>query len=144
MFLVFITVTKIVVENTVGGRLPPQCTSYTVNNDASRNIAASSGTICDATFFPAQSSTWIRFEGAAGTMIPTSPPSANHCSTQATGWMSTPYPTVAGQTIPAVVCYNSGSNNCAYSNPISVTNCNGFYVFALTAPVKCNLRYCTI
>jgi len=125
-------------------RLPPQCASYTVNIDSTRNIASSSGTTCDQTIFSKQSPTWVRFESPAGTMIPTSAPAENHCHTSATGWMSTKYPLVAGLTLHATVCYNSGSNNCAYSNSILVTNCTGFYVFALTAPPKCNLRYCTI
>jgi hypothetical protein len=130
-------------ERVIAQRLPPQCASYTVNNDSTRNIAASSGTICDGTLFSKQFPTWVRFESPAGTIIPTSAPAANHCSTQATGWMSTTYPSVTGLTIHATVCYNSGSNKCAYSNGILVTNCGGFYVFALTAPPTCDLRYCT-
>ncbi len=130
-------------EIVVTQRLPPQCALYTVNNDSTRNIAALSGTICDQTIFSNLNSTWVRFESPAGTIIPTSAPAENHCHTNATGWMSTAYPLVAGLTLHATVCYNSGSNNCAYSNSILVTNCIRFYVFALTAPPRCNLRYCT-
>ncbi len=124
-------------------RLPPQCASYTVNNDSTRNIAASSGTICDRTIFSSSRPKWVRFESPAGTIIPTSVPAENHCNTNATGWMSTTYPSVVGASVHAIVCYNSGSNNCTYSNPILVTKCNGFYVFKLIAPPRCNLRYCT-
>jgi hypothetical protein len=131
------------VEIVAARPLPIQCASYTVNNDPTRNIAASNGTICDQTIFSNLNSTWVRFESPAGTIIPTSAPAENHCHTQATGWMSTRYPPVIGLTLHATVCYNSVSNNCAYSNSILVTKCNGFYVFALTAPPKCNLRYCT-
>ncbi len=123
--------------------LPPQCASYTINTDSTRNIATANGTICDGTIFSNEFPTWVRFESPAGTIIPRSAPAANRCSTQGTGWISTAYPSVAGLTLQATVCYHSGSNNCAYSNTISVTNCKGFYVFALTAPPKCNLRYCT-
>ncbi|CAF0803422.1 unnamed protein product [Adineta steineri] len=119
MFL-FSTDAQVNVQKVVATLLPPQCTSYTVNNDTTRNIATPSGTICDKTFFFKMSPTWVRFQSPAGTIFPTSPPATNHCNTAGTGWISTEYPSVVGSTVPATICYNSGSNKCAYSSTISV------------------------
>jgi hypothetical protein len=68
----------------------------------------------------------------------------NQYNTQATGWYNGVYPSTAGMTNSTTVWYNWAGNACMWSNPISVMNCNGYYIFYLSPPPVCNLRYCTI
>ena len=75
-------------------------------------------------------------------MLADTAPSIYRCSTHATGYYTETYPAV-GSTVNGTVCYHWSSNMCNWSNLISVTNCNGYYVYLLTAPPVCQLRYCT-
>ena len=118
-----------------------QCSSYSTINDVTRLTTAAGSNVCDtSTFTP--NITWVRFSGAGGTLLATSPPPQPQCGTQATGWYSSSLPS-EGMTINGTVCYVYNSNNCNWSNQINVTNCGGFYVFGLIAPPQCSLRYCT-
>ena len=87
---------------------------------------------------------WVRFSGAAGTMLATCPVHYTNCDTNSAGWYSGMFPSLAGDTTSGTVCYSWLTNTCLYNNTISVTNCNGYYVFALTSSPRCSLRYCTI
>lgn len=124
--------------------LPSQCYSYVPNTDGTRSISygvRSSG--CDSASTFGSSPAWVRFSGAAGTVLASSAPSINSCSTDAPGWYTGSYPS-AGGTTSGTVCYNWNGNTCNWSNAVSVTNCNGFYVYQLTTPPNCSLRYCTM
>ncbi len=99
-------------------------------------------TSCDNSIF--SSAQWVRFSGSAGTLLANCPIVYNHCDTSATGWYSGIYPSAAGGNTTGNVCYNWLGNTCTWSNSISITNCNGYYVFYLSAPPQCSLRYCTI
>jgi hypothetical protein len=126
-----------------GSALPSQCSCYTLITDVTRNAGYSGGTIvCDNTG-SFSSARWYRFSDAAGTMLARSVVPINRCNTQATGWYNGVYPSAAGSTTSGTVCFNWAGNNCWYSNSISVTNCNGYYVFYLP-PTLCNGRYCTV
>jgi len=85
---------------------------------------------------------WYRIQGAAGTMLADSVVPIYQCSTHATGYYTGTYPAI-GSTVSGTVCYYWSSNTCNWSNSISVTNCNGYFVYYLIAPPVCNLRYCT-
>jgi hypothetical protein len=76
-------------------------------------------------------------------MIVTYTPAMNLCNTQAPGWHSGAVFPAVGGTASGTVCYNWSGYSCLWSNSISITNCNGYYVYYLIAPPVCNLRYCT-
>ncbi|CAF1277279.1 unnamed protein product, partial [Adineta steineri] len=112
--------------------LPPQCTTATVITDATRNVGYTVAVYgCDtSSVWPTR---WYRFSGGAGTMLANYVVAINHCGTQAPGWYTGTYPSTAGSTTSGTVCYNWAGNSCEWSNSISITNCNGYYVFYLSA-----------
>jgi hypothetical protein len=85
---------------------------------------------------------WVRYGGTASGLA-TSPPQIYRCSTSATGWYTGSLPSTAGTTVTGVVCFTWTSTICDFHSTISVTNCNGFYVYLVVAPSNCPLRYCT-
>ncbi len=129
--------------NVTASPLPSQCSNYTLITDGTRNANYSGGTECDNTGSFA-SAAWYRFSGAAGTMLASSVVPINQCNTAATGWYTGVFSSAAGNTTSGTVCFNYLSNNCAMSNLISVTNCNGYYVFYLPPAPGCYYRYCTV
>ena len=123
--------------------LPSQCHSYSVIQDESRNINAIGSNACDTMFLSAP--TWVRFVSQSSTTeLPTSPTNPNQCGTQVTGWYAGILPTIAQTINNGQVCFSWGTNNCQWSNTISVTNCGSFYVYQLTVPPVCSARYCTV
>jgi hypothetical protein len=66
------------------------------------------------------------------------------CGADAPGWYSGVYPSLAGGVIGGFVCFNAYDDLCFYLVLTLVTNCNGFYIYYLSAPPSCDLRYCTI
>ena len=123
--------------------LPSQCSSYTSMADSTRNTAYASSSVCDSSVF-GTTGIWVRFQSPGGTTIPTSAPSYYSCGTDAPGWYNGPYPSSAGSTTTGTVCYYWSGATCNWSNQISTTNCNGYFVFLLIDPPVCNLRYCNI
>lgn len=121
--------------------LPAQCSTYVLNTDVTRNVVYNATISCDSSIFG--SGQWVRFSGAAGTQISTSVVPSYSCGTHATGYYSGVMP-AAGATATGTVCYNWSGVNCNWSNSISVTNCNGYYVYYLINTFSCSLRYCTI
>lgn len=123
---------------------PPQCYNHEINTDETRNVAYTETTsLCDSSEFGIGK--WVRFNGAAGTRLATSVKNANRCGTTYPGYLNDTLPTGVGQTKTGSVCYNYyGSSNCQWQNSIKVTNCLNFYVYYLTSPPTCNLRYCTM
>src|SRR5579871_861295 len=100
------------------------------------------GTKCDDILFPV--TTWVRFMGSSGTKLANCPIPIRHCAATSPGWYSGVYPSIVGDTTSGNVCFNWDTNTCMYTTPINVTNCNGFFVFALSAPPICDARFCTI
>ena len=52
---------------------------------------------------------WYRFEGAAGTHLPTSAPRSSGtdvCGTQKTAWLSQPHPTLSEGTVDRWICFD--------------------------------------
>jgi hypothetical protein len=121
--------------------LASTCYSYTIINDTTRLVTAAGASACDQSLFSANI-TLVRFSGAGGTEIVTTAPVINQCGTQATGCYNGTMP-VSGMTVNGTVCYNWGSSTCNWSNMITVTDCNSYYVYGLIIPPVCNLRYCT-
>ncbi|CAF1156564.1 unnamed protein product [Adineta steineri] len=124
--------------------LPPQCSTATIITDATRNAAYTvASSLCDQSS-GLSGTNWYRFSSGAGTILANYVVPINQCGTQATGSYTGAYPSTIGSTSSGTVCYNWSGNSCMWSNSISITNCNGYYVFYLSAPPVCNLRYCTM
>jgi Notch-like protein len=121
---------------------PAQCYDYIIINDPTRSVNQTTGSNSDSSYF-STGPRWVRFEGAGGTQIPTSAPPIYRCGTSASGWYSGEIPSVSGTTVNGTVCYTWTSGNCAWRNPIGVTNCGSYYVYQLTVPPTGGLRYCT-
>ncbi|CAF2117405.1 unnamed protein product [Rotaria magnacalcarata] len=122
------------------------CTSYTVVNDPSRNIATSGiGGACDngSLFNTTICGRWIRFVGTGGTIIPLQSPGENHCGAFLAGWFNGTLPTIIGTAVSGEVCFNVYGAVCRVINSVSIVNCDGFYVYFLPPMVMCNARYCT-
>jgi hypothetical protein len=132
--------------------LPSQCFTYTVINDATRTIRFGAGALCDGGGTPLAAGNY-RFIASGNSTIPTSPPPVNSCDTAATGWYSATndpvgspgvMPGTIGQTTSGFACYNwSTTCTATWSNAMTVTNCDGYYVYFLNPSVTCSLRYCT-
>ena len=85
---------------------------------------------------------WYRFQGAAGTRMPTSCPPEHRCNTYATGWLNGGHPTVADGKVTRQVCFHYFSKCCWQSTNIEVRNCGSFYVYRFSGTPHCELRYC--
>ena len=116
-----------------------ECSGYKWLKESNRNQKYSgSPKICDNGL----STGWYRFGGEAGIKMPTSCVSKYRCGTNAPGWMNGAHPTVAEGKVTRKVCYNWSSNCCNWSNNIEVVNCGQYYVYKLSPPPACTLRYC--
>lgn len=122
--------------------LPTQCSSYVLNTDVTR--LASYGVVitggCDVTLFT--NATWMRFSAGGATRLASTPPQTYRCATSSTGWYTGTHPSTVGSTTTGIVCFVWSNNICNWNSVISITNCNGFYVYLLVAPSQCALRYC--
>jgi hypothetical protein len=141
LFILLLCEAFLSVELTSAQTLPSQCFTYTTNNDPTRNVNANGNDGCDTSFM--SGSTWIRFIGASGTQLPTTPTSPNHCGTQVTGWYAGAMPAVSETITNGRVCFSFDGDACKWSNTIGITNCGSFYVYQLTMPPVCSARYCT-
>lgn len=128
-------------SSSITAALPPQCSSYVLNTDSTRNVGYTGSSTCDSGAFGA--GTWVRFDIPAGTYIITYVPSTSTCGTDATGWYTGVYPSGPGLTTSGSVCYNWSGSSCMWANSISITHCGSYYVFYLINSPNCNLRYCT-
>ena len=118
-----------------------ECQNYGSLNSGDRQITYTSyygG--CDSGLGPG----WFRFEGSAGTRMPTSCPPKYRCGANVPGWMNGGHPTVADGQISRQVCFHWDSNCCRWSTNIKVRNCGSYYVYYLsgTPSGHCYLRYC--
>lgn len=121
---------------------PSECQSYQTLNNAERKITfISVSYLCDNTLGP----DWFRFQGAAGTRMPTTCPPIARCGTYATGWLNGGHPTVADGKVTRQVCFHYWSQCCQSSTNIEVRNCGPFYVYYLSGTDSasyCQLGYC--
>ena len=85
---------------------------------------------------------WYRFDGAAGTEMPTSCVGQFRCGTHAPGWLNGSHPRATNGIVTAKVCFHWVSDCCLWSANIRVRNCSGFYVYELVPLSACYLRYC--
>ena len=117
-----------------------ECQNYGSLNSGDRKITYTTrGYYCDNGIGPG----WFRFEGSAGTRMPTSCPPTRRCRTDATGWLNGGHPTVADGQVSRTVCFHwEGSGCCQWSTNIKVRNCGSYYVYYLNGTPNCYLRYC--
>ncbi|CAH3186611.1 unnamed protein product, partial [Porites evermanni] len=121
-----------------------ECQNYGSLNAADRKITyyTSYRGYCDSQIGPG----WFRFEGSAGTRMPTSCPPYNRCGTDATAWIVGGHPTVADGQVNRKVCYHwTFRGCCTWFTNIKVRNCGSYFVYYLhgtTSNNDCSLRYC--
>ena len=117
-----------------------ECRNYTILDNTDRKITyGRNPRKCDRGIGPG----WFRFEGLAGTRMPTSCTPVQRCSTDATGWLKGGHPTVADGQVSRWVCFHYGNACCHWKRDIFVRNCGSYYVYYLRGTPRCSLRYCT-
>jgi len=86
---------------------------------------------------------WYRFEGEAGTRMPTTCLNQGKCGTNFPGWLNGIHPTVADGEVDRKVCF-SAYPHCKAEDckPIRVKNCSTYYVYELDGTPGCDKRYC--
>jgi hypothetical protein len=99
--------------------------------------------VCDSSGSFGADPSWVRFSGAAGTMLANAAVPAYACGTHATGRYTGHYPSI-GQFSIGSVCFHSSVNICHRSTQISVGHCNSFHIYSLGSAPKYSLRYCTV
>ena len=121
-----------------------ECLHYQNLTSGNRKVSykGSSPNLCDN----ALPDGWYRFQGDAGTKMPTSCVAPDKCSTRATGWLNGAHPSVEEGKVARKVCFNWNSKCCRWSINIEVLNCGGFFLYHFkgTPPENpCYLRYCS-
>ena len=115
-----------------------ECQNYTRLNNADRKITYGRASYCDIGIGPG----WFRFEGSAGTRMPTSCPPDHKCGTDIPGWLEGSHPTVADGQVSRRVCFHYAPNCCRWARDIFVRNCSSYYVYYLRGAPTCFARYC--
>ncbi|CAF4094670.1 unnamed protein product [Rotaria sordida] len=112
--------------------LPSQCTSYIANSDSTRLTTYTSCINCFSDTSGTFTTGWYRFMNT-GTRLATTPPSYGSCGVSYPAWYNGTFPSTAGSSVTGTVCVQWSGNLChsSYITTISVTNCNGYYVFYL-------------
>ncbi|UJR19803.1 hypothetical protein I4U23_022936 [Adineta vaga] len=78
---------------TTSTTIPEQCVNYTVDTDATRRFSYTASTsYCDNAWPFSNKTVWIRFQGAAGSMIINTAISTGRCGTTYTGYYAGEYP----------------------------------------------------
>ena len=110
--------------------------NYASLNSSTKKITYTPDYNCDKGIGPG----WFRFEGSAGTRMPTSCPQYNRCGTTATGWMNGGHPTVADGQVTRTVCFHYKSGCCQWSTSIKARNCGSYYIYHINGTPTCHLR----
>ena len=115
-----------------------ECRRYTKLTDKTRkNTYVTKNKKCDNHLGPG----WFRFQGDAGTKMPTKCQPLSRCDAYKTGWLRGTHPSVAEGAVNRTVCFRYHSC-CTYSVIIRVRNCGSYYVYHLINTPSCTLRYC--
>ena len=115
-----------------------ECKNYKTLNDKERARSYQGVYKCDSSLVK----DWYKFTGSAGNQMADSPVPMKHCGTHAPGYLSGGHPTVAEGAVSRKVCFHWTRGNCQWSTNIRVRNCGAFYVYELSKPPTCHLRYC--
>ena len=118
----------------------PECQNYQSLNSPDRKITYTTyHGYCDNSI----TSRWYRFEGAAGTRLPTSCTPDWRCGTHAPGWLTNGHPSVADGEVTRKVCFSWSGDCCQHSvSSIKVRNFGSYYVYYLISMHYCHYRYC--
>ena len=115
-----------------------ECQRYTKLTDKTRKTTyKTKNKKCDNHLGPG----WFRFQGNAGTKMPTKCLSMSRCGTYGTGWLRGTHPSVAEGAVDRTVCFRYHSC-CKFSVIIRVRNCGSYYVYYLINTPACTLGYC--
>ena len=115
-----------------------ECRRYTKLTDKTRKTTyVTRRKRCDKHLGPG----WFRFQGRAGTKMPTKCLSMSRCGTYGTGWLRGTHPSVAEGAVDRTVCFRYRSC-CKFSVIIRVRNCGSYYVYHLINTPACTLGYC--
>ena len=117
---------------------PSECSSYKSLNEPDRSVGYKGSAKCDSGLAPG----WYRFVGSAGDRLPEVAPDKNYCGTHAPGWLNGKHPTPPEGRVQRQVCFNWSGNKCRWSANIEVRNCGAYFVYKLTKPPTCLLRFC--
>ena len=120
-----------------------ECSNYNVLSEADRGQGSTGVVKCDKDDdVLTDDPSWYRFQGEAGTQMPDQCVEERHCGTDAAGWLDGGHPTVDQGIVSRRVCFHWSSNCCSWSQNIRVRNCGDFYVYELSKPSHCSLRFC--
>ena len=92
---------------------------------------------------------WYRVMGGAGTQLSThafTNRTQGYCKTGVGGWITggNLHSTAPGQIVTRTIRFDRpGWSDTSDNHDISVTNCDGFFVYDLPGMSRCPLRYCT-
>ena len=118
--------------------LAEECTTYLSLTSSDRKTTYTSITNqCDRNL-----KGWYRFQGAAGTRMPSSCTPKFRCGTVATGWLNGSHPIVADGQVSRQVCFSFKLGCCWKTTYIQVKNCGPYYVYYFNGTPGCYLRYC--
>ena len=84
---------------------------------------------------------WFRFQGDAGTKMPTSCTPMYRCGSYGTGWLNGAHPQEHEGSVTRKACFHYPPSCCRFPKNIQVRNCSGYYVYYLTATIG-TVRYC--
>eukprot|EP00088_Acartia_fossae_P009282 TRINITY_DN14488_c0_g1_i1.p1 TRINITY_DN14488_c0_g1~~TRINITY_DN14488_c0_g1_i1.p1 ORF type:complete len:261 (+),score=25.05 TRINITY_DN14488_c0_g1_i1:46-783(+) len=133
-------------------KIPEQCTNYKELDDASRKFGSGDSTYyCDNMSSNQKSPDWQGYEywyrvvGDAGTQLAPITDASLNCNTYfAHGWPADEtHPSSPWETMETKTWVAAGNNLWEDMFNITVTNCDGFYVYKFPEPQQCDERYCT-
>ena len=118
--------------------LVPECKSYGTLSEGDRAQGYKGIVKCDNSLTKA----WYRFTGSAGNKMADTVVATHHCGTHAPGYLTGGHPTVAQGVVQRKVCFHWSNSKCRWSSLIRVRSCGAFYIYELSKPPACSLRYC--
>jgi hypothetical protein len=138
---------------------PDQCVNYKVLDQADRSVnhggCGYNGSdyvecYCDdidlVTSSDWQGPGYYRIISTAGSRLPESSPGIGRCGTRLSGWLRGEHPQDMYAEKEMTVCFEDADSdgNCYWNANITVTNCDGFYVYMLPDAPSCHARYCVV
>ena len=141
----------------LGLQLPPQCSQYMNMSSSTRKFSyfnSDETRECDRTTDTKSIEDWsgpgwYRVMGGAGTQLSThvfTNYTRGYCKTGVGGWISGGHlqSTTHGQIVNRTIKFDRPEwDYTEYNHDISVTNCDGFFVYNLPGINACDFRYCT-
>ena len=128
---------------------PNQCVEYMVLDDPDRSVSYGKNQYCDNFdgYYPSydwQGPGYYRIMSTAGNSLPEFSPGYERCGGYASGWLRGEHPEEIYAEVNRTVCFHSSTNDdsCRYQASVTVTNCDGYFVYWFPDTITCYLRYC--